>query len=137
MAEQGARLIFLVIDFQRDSRFLLVKTLARKFPEAVIRECEDAAQAVQMARTQDVACIVTHRTFETPGAELVRQLREVDPSVPIVMVSGLDRQRAAMEAGATSFLNYDEWLRIGSIVDAHLKSRDAAEDEEPDRDCVA
>jgi DNA-binding NtrC family response regulator len=137
MAEQGARLIFLVIDFQRDSRFLLVKTLARKFPDAVIRECEDAVQAVQMARTQDVACIVTHRTFETPGAELVRQLREVDPNVPIVMVSGLDRQRAAMEAGATSFLNYDEWLRIGSIVDAHLKSRDAEEDEEPDRDCVA
>lgn len=137
MDEKRPRLIFLVIDFQRDSRFLLVKTLARKFPHAVIRECEDAEQAVQMARTQDVACVVTHRTFETSGAELVRRLREVDPAVPIVMVSGLDRERVAMEAGATSFLNYDEWLRIGSVVEAHLRKREAAEDAEPDRDCVA
>lgn len=129
--------IFLVIDFQRESRFLLVKTLLRKFPGATIRECEDAAQAVLLARAQDIACIVTHRTFETTGAELVRQLREVDPDVPIVMVSGLDREKAAIDAGATSFLNYDEWLRIGTIVERHMAKRAAAEDGEPDRDCVA
>lgn len=129
--------IFLVVDFQRESRFLLVKTLARKFPGAVIRECEDAEQAVQMARTQDVACVVTHRTFETTGADLVRQLREVDPTVPIVMVSGLDRRSEALDAGATSFLNYDEWLRIGTVVEGHMATRDAEEEREGDRDCVA
>jgi DNA-binding NtrC family response regulator len=129
--------IFLVIDFQRESRFLLVKTLIRKFPGATIRECENAEQAVQIARTQDVACIITHRTFETPGADLVRQLREVDPDVPIVMVSGLDREKAAMAAGATSFLSYDEWLRIGTIVEQHVTKREADEDRKPDRDCVA
>lgn len=129
--------LFLVVDFQRESRYLLVKTLLRKFPGAVIREVEDAEQAVQMARTQDIACIVTHRTFETPGVELVRQLREVDPDVPIVMVSGIDRQKGAMEAGATSFLNYDEWLRIGTVVEKHIAAREAAEDDEGDRDCVA
>jgi DNA-binding NtrC family response regulator len=129
--------IFLVIDFQRESRFLLVKTLLRKFPGAVIRECEDAEQAVRLARAQDIACIVTHRTFETPGADLVRKLREVDPDVPIVMVSGLDRERAAIDAGATSFLNYDEWLRVGTIVERHMTKRDKDEDREPDRDRVA
>jgi len=129
--------IFLVIDFQRESRFLLVKTLSRKFPGAVIRECDSAEQAVRLARAQDIACIITHRTFETPGVDLVRQLREVDPDVPIVMVSGLDRQKAAMAAGATSFLNYDEWLRIGTIVEQHMAKRAADEDVEPDRDCVA
>ena len=116
---------------------MLVKTLARKFPKAIIRECEDADQAIQMARTQDLACIVTHRTFETPGVELVRQLRTVDPHVPIVMVSGFDREKPALEAGATSFLNYDEWLRIGSVVESHMAWREASQDEEDERDCVA
>jgi DNA-binding NtrC family response regulator len=137
MSEVSPGPIFLVVDFQRESRFLLVKTLARKFPRAIIRECEDAAQAVQMARTQDLAGIITHRTFETPGADLVRQLREVDPEVPIVMVSGMDRAKAAMDAGATSFLNYDEWLRIGTIVEAHVANREAQEDKQGEADCVA
>lgn len=129
--------IFLVVDFQRESRFLLVKTLQRKFPRATVRECEDAEQAVQMARTQDIACIVTHRTFETSGADLVRQLREVDPGVPIVMVSGIDRAKAALDAGATSFLSYDEWLRIGTIVEQHMATREAEEENEGEADCVA
>ena len=129
--------IFLVVDFQRESRFLLVKTLLRKFPNAVIRECEDAEQAVQMARAQDIACIITHRTFETAGVDLVRQLRDVDPQVPIVMVSGMDRAKAAVHAGATSFLSYDEWLRIGTVVEAHLIQRAAEEDKQDDADCVA
>jgi DNA-binding NtrC family response regulator len=129
--------IFLVVDFQRESRFLLVKTLVRKFPRAIIRECEDADQAVQIARTQDVACIITHRTFETPGLDLVRQLREVDPQVPIVMVSGIDRQKAALQAGATSFLSYDEWLRIGSVVERHVADRERDEDIQDKPDQVA
>jgi hypothetical protein len=33
-----------------------------------------------------------------------------------VMVSGIDRTDAALRAGATCFLNYDEWLRVGSLV---------------------
>lgn len=137
MSEPKHGPIFLVVDFQRESRYLLVKTLVRKFPRAVIRECDDAEQAVLLARTLDVACIVTHRTFETSGADLVRQLREVDPDVPIVMLSGMDRAKAAMDAGATSFLNYDEWLRIGTIVERHMGERDKKEDAAGESDCVA
>jgi DNA-binding NarL/FixJ family response regulator len=118
-------LLFLVVDFQRESRFLLVKTLLRKFPGAVVRECEHAEEAVLLARTLDLAGIVTHRTFETRGAELVRQLRNVAPEVPIVMVSGRDRAKVAATAGATSFLHYDEWLRIGTVVETHLEERQA------------
>src|SRR3954468_24737650 len=87
--------IFLVVDFHAESRFLLVKTLLRKYPGAVVRECDDAVMAVQIARTQPLAAVVTHRTFETRGAELVRQLRAVDPEVPIVMVSGIDKETEA------------------------------------------
>lgn len=137
MSESVIGPIFLVVDFQRESRYLLVKTLLRKFPRAVIRECDDAVQAVQMARTQDLACIVTHRTFDTSGPDLVRRLREVDPHVPIVMVSGIDKNALAMGAGATSFLNYDEWLRIGTIVEGHVATREAEEDKEGEAESVA
>ena len=120
---------FLVIDFHRESRYLLVKTLQRKFPIAVIHEAEDAAHAVELTRTGQLSAVITHRTFDVTGAELVKQLRAADARIPIVMVSGMDRQADALGAGATSFLAYDEWLRIGSVVEAHIAAREAAEPE--------
>lgn len=112
---------FVVIDFHAESRFLLVKTLRRKFPAAVIHESDDAEKAIEIARAVNLAAIVTHRTFEMEGIELVRRLRDADPRVPIVMVSGIDREAAALAAGASGFLHYDQWLRIGSVVEAHMR----------------
>jgi DNA-binding NarL/FixJ family response regulator len=111
---------FVVIDFHAESRFLLVKTLRRKFPTAVIHETDDAKQAIEIVRRAEIAAIITHRTFEIVGLELVRWLRNEDPMVPIIMVSGMDRAAEAVEAGATTFLPYDEWLRIGSVVEMHV-----------------
>jgi len=119
-----ARRQFLVVDFHAESRFLLVRTLLRKFPGALIHECDDADKAVALAHEVRFSAIVTHRTFETSGADLVRQFRTADARVPIIMVSGVDRERSALEAGADSFLHYDEWLRIGSVVEAHLTDRE-------------
>jgi response regulator RpfG family c-di-GMP phosphodiesterase len=111
-----ARLNFLVIDHHKDSRFLLVTCLQRKFPGAAIIEAEDGEIAVEIARRRDLAAIVTHRTREYFGTELVGKLREMNPEVAIVMVSGIERTGPALAAGADRFLLYDEWLRIGSIV---------------------
>ena len=52
-----APLKFLVIDDNADSRFLLVKTLLRKFPTAVIHECQSSEAAFEMAKTEDLAAI--------------------------------------------------------------------------------
>jgi DNA-binding NarL/FixJ family response regulator len=128
---------FLVIDFHRESRYLLVKTLQRKFPDAVVHELEDAAQAVTLTRTGKLSAVVTHRTFDLTGAELVKQLRSADPHVPIVMVSGMDRREDAQGAGATSFLPYEEWLRIGSVVEVHMATRDAMAPDTDTRSPVA
>jgi CheY-like chemotaxis protein len=107
---------FLVIDVNSDSRFLLVKTLLRKFPQSVIEECQDCDSAVALANTTPLDAIVTHRSLEVDGIELVRLLRAANPSVPIIMVSGSDRSSEALAAGANRFLSYDEWLRIGTVV---------------------
>lgn len=117
---------FLVIDDNQDTRFLLVKTLLRKFPQAVIHECQSSASALTMAKTTDLAAIVSHRTTETAGIALLREIRGINPHVPLVMVSGVDRQELALAAGADRFLLYDEWLRIGTVVEELIQPRGAA-----------
>jgi hypothetical protein len=53
--------------------------------------------------------------------ENIRRLRNPDPKVPIIMVSGIDRTAKARAAEATAFLHSDEWLRIGSVVEQQLR----------------
>ncbi len=118
-----APLKFLVIDDNADSRFLLVKTLLRKFPNAVIHECQSSSAALEMAKTRDLAAIVSHRTTETAGIILLRDIRGMNPDVPMVMVSGIDRSELALAAGADRFLLYDEWLRIGTMVEELISQR--------------
>lgn len=113
---------FVVIDFNAESRFLLVKSLRRRFPSATIYESDDEEKVIEIARAVDLAAIVAHRTQTMSGAELVRRLRNAAPQVPIIMVSGVNREADARSAGATCFLHYDEWPRIGGIVEGHLRS---------------
>src|SRR4051812_12627740 len=80
--EVSAQLKFLVIDEDNDSRFLLVKTLLRKFPSAAVVECRIADVALDIARTDRLAAIITHRTGEIGGADLVQLLREINAEVP-------------------------------------------------------
>jgi CheY-like chemotaxis protein len=106
----------LVVDHHKDSRFLLVKCLLRKFPGARIDEAEEGDPAIEIARGTGLSAIVTHRTREYFGTELVEKLRAANDRVPIVMVSGIERTIPALAAGADRFMLYDEWLRIGTLV---------------------
>ena len=125
---------FLIVDDNPDSRFLLVKTLLRKFPQAVLQETQDGQSAVSLAQSDGLDATVVHRAADVDGITLVRMLRQVNRTMPIVMVSGIDRTQQALEAGASSFLNYDAWLRIGTVVAEHIVARNAptASASEPD-----
>lgn len=125
---------FLVIDDNADSRFLLVKTLLRKFPRATIQECYSADKAIDYARRHRLSAIITHRTTEMAGLAVLRRLRETCPTTPVVMVSSIDRKEAALAAGAAAFLLYDEWLRIGTIVTALLAAPADPKSKDPDVD---
>lgn len=118
---------FLVVDDVPDSRFLLVKTLLRKFPQALVQECEDSDVAVAAAGNAKLDVIIAHRSRDVDGITLTRMLRQTNTAVPILMVSGIDRRAAAADAGANEFLNYDEWLRIGTVVANLLTPRHAAD----------
>lgn len=122
----SSRKSFLVVDDNADSRFLLVKTMLRKFPDAEILECQESVDAVRLARSEALSAIVAHRAADLDGISLIRELRAANSEVIILMVSGLDRTQKALQAGATCFLNYDEWLCVGSLVTDLLSRKQAA-----------
>lgn len=113
---------FLVVDHHQESRYLLVKCLLRKFPTAEIIEAEEGDAAIEIVRDTELTAIVTHRTREYFGTELVAKFRAVNAVIPIVMVSGIERTAPALAAGADRFMLYDEWLRIGTLVKELLGS---------------
>ena len=132
-----AALRFLVVDDNGDSRQLLVKTLARKYPGAGFRECSHGDPAVVEARDAGLTAIVAHRTFDHEGETLVRLLRQANPTVPIVMVSGSDQTSRARAAGADAFLDYNRWLMIGIVVGDAVAAKQAAGSQPPFRSLAA
>lgn len=114
---------FLIVDDNPDARSLLTRTLLRKFPHALATECSEANTAVLTARAERLDAIIVHRAGEITGLELVPLLRQVAPSVPIVYVSGIERTREALAAGASAFLNYDAWLGLGTLVASLIEAR--------------
>src|SRR3954471_15377125 len=76
--------IFLVVDDNADSRFLLVKTLQRKFRDATIHECQESDQALEIAARERLTAIVAHRAADMDGISLIRTLRAANPNVIIL-----------------------------------------------------
>jgi len=117
---------FLIIDDVEENRFLISKTLLRKFPGALVQECEETAPALAAAQHDRLAAIIVHRSTELSGPAVIAKLRRLNPSVPIVMVSGRESCPEAIEAGANAFLNYEAWLRIGTVVEDVMDAERAA-----------
>ena len=113
---------FLLVDDNADNRFLLAKTLIRKFPNALVQECQDSQPALVAVRRASLTAAIVHRAGDMDGVPLVEMLRKVRPTLPILYVSGADLRSKAFEAGATAFLNYDAWLRVGFVVDEMLRT---------------
>lgn len=107
---------FLLIDDRRETSYLLTKTLIRRFPAVTLYEASDLAGALGYARQDKLDAIIVRHGWDAEVAAIVRELRALRPTVRIVAVSGADSAEAALASGADRFLNYDEWLRIGSVV---------------------
>jgi CheY-like chemotaxis protein len=113
---------FLIVDNNRDNRFLLTKTLLRKYTAAKIHEHEDSEGAMKVVNAADLTAAVVHRAADMDGIFLIRMIREAKPKLPILSVSGFDRREQAYAAGANAFLHYDAWLSLGRIVEEMLRT---------------
>ncbi len=115
---------FLIVDDNAENRFFITKTLLRKYPQATLQECQDSVPAKIAAELERLTAIIVHRSSDMEGIELIRSLRHVNRTIPIVMVSGRETYPEVLEAGADAFLNYDAWLRIGTVVEELLAARE-------------
>lgn len=107
---------FLVIDADADGRTLLVGTLMRVFSNAVVTECQDAEMALKLITGHTYDAVISHRAIGADPETLVRMIRQERPNVPLLAVSGSDRRKELVAAGATEFLGYEKWLLVGRTV---------------------
>ena len=114
---------FLLVDDVVENRYLISRTLIRKFPDAIIQECDTIDSTLQAMKSAPFTAIIVHRTIELDGPEVIARLRALDRAVPIVMISGRESCPEGIEAGASAFLNYDAWLRIATVVEELLSGR--------------
>lgn len=112
-----APLKFLVVDDVSENRFLITKTLLRKFPNSLVQECDTSIAALAATEHDSHSAIIVHRAADADGFSLISEMRELKSAVPIIYISGRETCPGAIEAGATAFLNYDAWLRIGILVE--------------------
>lgn len=114
--------VFLIHDSRADTRFLLVRTLLRKFPGAVLHECVTPERTLELAHRGGLTAAVVHRA-DHAETHLLREIRRTNPTAVIIVVASDDQRTSALAAGADRFLHRDEWLRIGSLVEEQLAAR--------------
>lgn len=124
---------FLLIDHHADARRRLAQELFRQFPGALIHEFRDAQQAVALAATAKLDAIIVHRSWDMDARSLIRILKAIDPRVPIIAMSGVDRAQEALAAGAARFLPSTDWAHLAIVIEEMLGGAGgaAAKDEAP------
>lgn len=106
----------LLIDHNPDTRDLVTLTLRKKFPAAKIVQHDGVEATLAAVRAQQADVIILHRTVEEIAVAMVSMIREINPTVPVIVMSGIDRSEEVLAAGATGFLNFAELSLLGNVV---------------------
>jgi DNA-binding NtrC family response regulator len=111
---------FIIIDDNRDGRFVLSRALFRDYRTATLHEFRDLMAArellAKLPPDGGQTVVLLHRTAQLAGAELIRSVRALHPGVILVALGAPASARTAIEAGATCFLEYEAWLRLGPMI---------------------
>lgn len=113
---------FLVVAEDPERLLLLSTTLHRKFPNSVVQTCRDSDAAIEVARNHRLDAIVSHRSTDLEEVPLVEQLRTAT-SAPIVMMAQPHLEKLAAAAGASRFLDQEQWLLLGLTVGELIGAR--------------
>ena len=114
---------FLLVEANAAGGDLMERTLSRQFPQAEFVRCDQLPEAIRALEMGGVDAIVVHKAVGASGEEVIRELRAIDATLPIVMMSSIDRTASAREAGATFFHPYDAWITLGSALDRVMRDR--------------
>ncbi len=80
----------LVVDDDRNVCSVLCRMLGRILPGITVHPCYSAADALALAQHLALDCVVTdYKLGDSDGITLTRMLHELQPDLPIVLISGL------------------------------------------------
>ena len=101
---------FIVVDDDKDVRYLVRRVVLRSFPTATISEAADGNEALQLFEGAGAdLMIIDHDLPKMTGAELISVLRARAVKIPLVLMSNFSAMgNIAMEVGATSFVDKRE-----------------------------
>jgi hypothetical protein len=102
---------------------LLAHTLRRRFPHAIIPHAAELETASEFLRTQAYDAVILVIADENRAVEMIGGFRRINPAIPLIVVSPVDRSEMVLAAGATGFLRHDEFLRIGQVIENALGAR--------------
>ncbi len=121
MSGQSRR--FIIADDDPESRFFVMRILLKLYPDATIAEAGTGEEALELCEWGGAdLMIIDHKMPMIDGTALIRELRDRQISIPLVMVSHLPQAKdAAMKAGATLFLDKDRvQADLGNCLQAML-----------------
>lgn len=106
---------------QRESLIELVK---HKFPDFEIDGVDDGLPLVEKVRLGRYDLIFTDNgMLSINGLEAIREIRKFDKDAPIYMLSGSDKEKEALKAGATGYIKkgVDTPKKVIEIMEKYLK----------------
>jgi CheY-like chemotaxis protein len=123
------RVTVFLIDDAEDIRVLLRYALHRVGEFSVIGEAADGAEALEMIRELTPAVVVVDLAMpKMDGLEVISALRDSQPGVKIIALSGFDRGRmegTAIAAGADAYLEKGTALRdIAAVLTAMVSPQE-------------
>jgi CheY-like chemotaxis protein len=113
-----SELKFLLVDDDKEKRFLIAHHLAREFDGVSLVECGSGAEAIAHLEKHPFHALVTDNSMSpVNGLELIIWLRERDDRLPVVMVTGNPEiERVAIKAGATVVVTSHRFKEVGPIL---------------------
>ena len=128
MRRMSARPLVLIVESQPESMRLLANLLREADYDTTAATNEDDALVQTYAHRPDVA-VLDLTLPGSAGLNLLRELHEVDPELPAIVITGNgspDRAQAAMRNGAFDFFTmpFDNRELLVSLAEA-LSSRQA------------
>lgn len=109
---------FLIVDDDADSTFLARRNLQTVFPQATVEQVQSGPAALDLLRTQEFTAIITdYRMPWMDGLTLVRKIRDMNLTTPIVMRTAMeDLENAARAAGVDYVLPWFRWRDLGEVL---------------------
>jgi CheY-like chemotaxis protein len=100
---------FIIVDDDREVRYLMRLIIQRRFPRVEITEAADGVEALRFFEEQGADLMVIDHNLPTlSGADLTRELRSRGVKIPLVMVSNFPAAAVEAEAaGASAFVGKD------------------------------